>query len=126
MTAAGVVLFFAPLGQVTRHLGQISSLGLISITPAATLAGIALLALTFILALGLTRPKPALLAATLVAIVVCLDGVTSIAEPEPRFPTAYWIAASLTTSAGPGIRRPTFRRTSAGPASSIWSRWPST
>ena len=92
MTAAGVVLFFAPLGQVTRHLGQISSLGLISITPAATLAGIALLALTFILALGLTRPKPALLAATLVAIVVCLDGVTSIAEPEPRFPTAYWIA----------------------------------
>ena len=90
--AAGVVLFFASLGRVTEALGRMNSLGLISIMPATALAGLALLTLTFILALGLTRPKQALMAATLVAIVVCLNGVTAVAEPEPRFPTAYWIA----------------------------------
>jgi len=92
IAAVGVALFFVPLGQVTAALGRMNSLGLISIMPPAELAGIALLALAFILALGLTRPKPVLLGAILVAIVVCLDGVTAVAEPEPRFPTAYWIA----------------------------------
>ena len=71
--AAGVVLFFASLGRVTEALGRMNSLGLISIMPATALAGLALLTLTFILALGLTRPKQALMAATLVAIVVCLE-----------------------------------------------------
>ena len=43
---AGTVLFFAPLGHVTAALGRMSGLGLISVLPAAALAGIALLALT--------------------------------------------------------------------------------
>ena len=41
-------------------------------------------------------------------IVVCLDGVTAIAEPAPRFPTAYWIAGfvdyvSRTGHTAPGL-----------------------
>jgi len=36
---AGTVLFFAPLGQVTAALGRMSGLGLISVMPAAALAG---------------------------------------------------------------------------------------
>jgi hypothetical protein len=91
-TVTGAVLFFAPLSQVTAALGRMNGLGLISVMPAATLAGIALLALVFVLALGLSRAKPVLLGATLMAIVACLDGITVVAEPEPRFPTAYWIA----------------------------------
>ncbi len=98
-TVAGIVLFFAPLGHVTAALGRMNGLGLISIMPAAALAGIALLALTFVAGLGLSRAKPLLLGATLVAIVVCLDGVTSVAEPQPRFPTAYWIAGFVDTGA---------------------------
>ncbi len=103
---AGIVLFFAPLGQVTTALGRMSGLGLISVMPAAALAGIALLTLTFVAALGLSRARPLLLGATLVAIVVCLDGVTVIAEPEPRFPTAYWIAGFVDYIARTGHTAP--------------------
>ena len=90
--AVGLALFLASLGSVTASLGRMNGLGLISVMPASTLAGVALLALAFVLALGLARPRPVLLGVMLAAIVVCLDGVTAIAEPEPRFPTAYWIA----------------------------------
>jgi hypothetical protein len=103
---AGTVLFFAPLGQVTAALGRMSGLGLISVMPAAALAGIALLALTFVAALGLSRARPLLLGATLVAIVVCLDGITVVAEPEPRFPTAYWIAGFVDYIARTGHTAP--------------------
>ena len=103
---AGTVLFFAPLGRVTAALGRMSGLGLISVMPAAALAGIALLALTFVAALGLSRARPLLLGATLVAIVVCLDGVTVVAEPEPRFPTAYWIAGFVDYIARTGHTAP--------------------
>jgi hypothetical protein len=103
---AGTVLFFAPLGQVTAALGRMSGLGLISVMPAATLAGIALLALTFVAALGLSRARPVLLGATLVAIVVCLDGATVFAEPQPRFPTAYWIAGFVDYIARTGHTAP--------------------
>ena len=105
-TVAGIVLFFAPLGRVTAALGRMNGLGLISIMPAAALAGIALLALTFVAALGLSRAKPLLLGATLVAIVVCLDGVTVVAEPQPRFPTAYWIAGFVDYVARTGHTAP--------------------
>ena len=90
--AAGLALFLASLGSVTASLGRMNGLGLISVMPASMLAGVALLALAFALTLGLARPRPVLLGVMLVAIVVCLDGVTAIAEAEPRFPTAYWIA----------------------------------
>ena len=90
--AVGLALFLASLGSVTALLGRMNGLGLISVMPASTLAGVTLLALAFVLALGLARPRRVLLGVLLAAIVVCLDGVTAIAEPAPRFPTAYWIA----------------------------------
>jgi len=107
-SAAGFALFLASLGGVTAALGQMSGLGLISVMPAGALAGVTLLALTFVLALGLGRPRPVLLGAVLAGIVVCLDGITAIAEPEPRFPTAYWIAGfvdyvSRTGHTAPGL-----------------------
>src|SRR5271165_5690841 len=106
--AVGLALFLASLGSVTASLGHMNGLGLISVMPASTLAGVALLALAFVLALGLARPRPVLLGVMLAAIVVCLDGVTAIAEPEPRFPTAYWIAGfveyvSRTGHTAPGL-----------------------
>jgi hypothetical protein len=108
MAAAGFALFLASLGSVTAALGQMNGLGLISVLPAGALAGMTLLALTFVLALGLARPRPVLLGVMLVGIVVCLDGITAIAEPEPRFPTAYWIAGfvdyvSRTGHTAPGL-----------------------
>ena len=103
---AGTVLFFAPLGRATAALGRMNGLGLISVLPTAALAGIALLALTFVAALGLSRARPLLLGATLVAIVVCLNGVTVVAEPEPRFPTAYWIAGFVDYVARTGHTAP--------------------
>lgn len=106
--AAGFALFLASLGSVTAALGHMSGLGLISVMPAGALAGVALLALTYVLALGLARPRPVLLGVMLAGIVVCLDGVTAIAEPDPRFPTAYWIAGfvdyiSRTGHTAPGL-----------------------
>ena len=107
-SAAGFALFLASLGGVTAALGHMSGLGLISVMPAGALAGVTLLALTFVLALGLARPRRVLLGVMLGGIVVCLDGVTAIAEPEPRFPTAYWIAGfvdyvSRTGHTAPGL-----------------------
>ena len=51
---------------------------------------------------------PSASAAVLVALVVCLDGVTAFIEPEPRFPTAYQILGfvhyiSRTGHAAPGL-----------------------
>ena len=106
--ALGLGLFLVSLGRVTASLGRMNGLGLISVMPASMLAGIMLLVLAFVLALGLARPRPILLGVMLVAIVVCLDGVTAMAEPAPRFPTAYWIAGfvdyvSRTGHTAPGL-----------------------
>ena len=92
MAAFGLALFLASLGSVTAGLGHMNGLGLISVMPASALAGLALLALSFVLVLGLAHPRPVMLGGVIVAIVVCLNGVTAIAEPAARFPTAYWIA----------------------------------
>lgn len=86
----GLVLFGVPLRHV--DLGRMSAIGLVSVLPAASLAGIGLLMLAFVLALGLHRARPLLLGAMLVAIVLCLHGVTSIIESQPRFATGYQIA----------------------------------
>ncbi len=108
MAAAGLALFVAYLGTVTARLGQMSGLGLISVLPPRALDGVLLIVLAFILALGLGRPRHAMLGVMLVAIVTCLDGVTALVEPEPRFPTAYWIAGfvdyvSRTGHSAPGL-----------------------
>jgi O-antigen/teichoic acid export membrane protein len=108
LSAAGLAVFMSSLGSVTARLGQMTGLGLISVLPPRALAGVLLIAVAFVLALGLSRPWHAMLGGMLIAIVVCLDGVTAIAEPDPRFPTAYWIAGfvdyvSRTGHTAPGL-----------------------
>jgi O-antigen/teichoic acid export membrane protein len=112
---AGLALFFGTVGQATPKLDSMSGLGLISIMPRASLAGLVLLALAFVLALGRARPKPLLLGALVAAIVICLDGVTAVMEPEPRFPTAYWIA---------GFVEYIYRTGHTSPALSAYFSWP--
>ncbi len=106
LAAAGLALFFLPLRGVS--LSRMTGLGLISVLPAASLIGVGMLTLAFVLALGLPRARPAVLGAMLVGIVICLDGVTAIIEPEPRFATAYQIAGfveyiSRTGHSAPGV-----------------------
>jgi hypothetical protein len=103
---AGFVLFFASLRHV--RLGQMNGLGLLSVLPHGAIAGVVILALAFTLGVALPRPHPVGLAAGLAALVICLDGVTTFIEPEPRFPTAYQIAGfiqyiSSTGHATPGL-----------------------
>jgi hypothetical protein len=88
--AAGLLLFLLPLHGV--RLGAISGLGLVSVLPVASLAGLALLVAAFAAMLARRRPAAAVLVAMLVAVVFCLDGVTALVEPLPRFPTTYQIA----------------------------------
>ena len=103
---AGIAAFFASLRHVP--LSQMNGLGLLSVLPRGALAGVVILALSFILALALPRQRPVMLAAQLAALVICLDGVTTFIEPEPRFPTSYQIAGfiqyiSSTGHATPGL-----------------------
>jgi hypothetical protein len=90
MAVSGAALFAVPL----RHVGleRMDAFGLISVLPLASLAGLGLLTLAFVLALGLRRARPLLLGGILVAIVLCLHGVTSVIESQPRFATSYQIA----------------------------------
>lgn len=87
---AGVALFLLPLRGVA--LGRMNGLGLISVLPIASLAGLALLVTAFVVLLARPRPSTWLLAALLVALVFCLDGVTGLIEPLPRFATAYQVS----------------------------------
>jgi hypothetical protein len=108
LAAAGLVLFVTSLSSVTARLGQMNGLGLVSVLPVKALAGVTLIAVAFVLALGLSRHWRVVLGVMLAAIVVCLDGVTAIAEPAPRFPTAYWISGfvdyvSRTGHTAPGL-----------------------
>lgn len=89
-TGVGLLLFVLPLRHVT--LTSIGGLGLISVLPVASLAGLALLVMAFVAMLAGRRPRPAMLAAMLMAVIFCLDGAAAIAEPLPRFATAYQIA----------------------------------
>ncbi len=86
----GLVLFAVPLRHI--DLGRMSSIGLVSVLPVTSRAGIALLVLAFVSALGLGKARPALLGGMLIAIVLALHGVTSVIESAPRFPTGYQIA----------------------------------
>ncbi len=106
LAAGGLAMFLVPLRGI--DLNRMNGLGLISVLPTASLAGAALLVVAFILTLGLREHRPVMLGAMLVAIVVCLDGVTVVAEPEPRFATAYQIAGfvefiSRTGHTAPGV-----------------------
>jgi hypothetical protein len=86
----GLALFWLPLRAI--DLGAMDGLGLISALPVASLCGLAIVAISFVVLLARSRPATALMAVILVGVVFCLDGVTAIVEPLPRFPTAYQIA----------------------------------
>jgi hypothetical protein len=103
---AGIAAFFASLRHVP--LSHMNGLGLLSVLPHGAVAGVVILALAFVLGIALPRPHPLGLAAGLVALVICLDGVTTFIEPQPRFPTAFQIAGfiqyiSSTGHATPGL-----------------------
>src|ERR1019366_9242488 len=106
LAAAGFALFFACLRGV--DLTRMNGLGLLSALPVGAVAGVALLALAFMLGLALPRAHPAGLGAALAGLVICLDGITAFIEPEPRFPTTYQIAGfveyvSRTGHTAPGL-----------------------
>ncbi|MGI9006406.1 MAG: hypothetical protein ACR2FU_09455, partial [Streptosporangiaceae bacterium] len=103
---AGLALFVVPLRGV--HLNAMNGLGLFSVLPVASLAGLILLVLAFAAMLGRRRPSPAVLGLLLVAIIFCLDGVTALVEPLPRFATTYQAYGFVnyvrnTGSVAPGI-----------------------
>jgi hypothetical protein len=87
---AGLLLFLLPLRGV--RLGALDGLGLISVLPVASLAGLVLLVVSFVTMLARRRPAAPVLVAMLIGVVFCLDGVTALIEPLPRFPTTYQIA----------------------------------
>jgi hypothetical protein len=87
LAVAGLLGFLLPLGWV--KIGSMNGLGLISVLPVASLAGLGLLIAAFAAMLVRRKPVALVLLAMLVAIIFCLDGVTSIVEPLPRFATTY-------------------------------------
>ncbi|MER0478950.1 lipopolysaccharide biosynthesis protein [Streptomyces sp. Edi2] len=90
LLATALALFWLPLrGMGDTALDRMDGLGLISVLPVATLAGVALLVAAFGAALSLARPRRALLAAVLLLTVVALHALPAVLETEPRFPTAW-------------------------------------
>jgi hypothetical protein len=103
--ALGIALFWLPLRGV--HLTAMNGYGLISVLPIATLLGAAVLTVTFLVTLGLSRPHRGLLIAQLAVTVVSLHGIAQFLEPYARFPTAWqhagfieFIARTHTVDAG--------------------------
>lgn len=88
--ALALALYWLPtLGMTEADLDEMGGLGLISILPAPTLVGAALLVVVFASLLWTERPHKALLLVTLVATVVCLHSLPAVLEDEPRFATAW-------------------------------------
>jgi hypothetical protein len=88
--AVGLVSFLVPLRTVS--LKAMDGLGLISALPIASIAGLVLMVAAFVAMLIRRRPAVVVLCLMLVAVVFCLDGVTALIEPLPRFPTAYQVS----------------------------------
>ncbi|MEV0113865.1 lipopolysaccharide biosynthesis protein [Streptomyces sp. NPDC050844] len=83
-------LYWLPLtGIGEADLDGMGGLGLISILPAPTLLGAALLIVVFASLLWMDRPHRVLLLVTLIATVVCLHALPAVLEDEPRFATAW-------------------------------------
>ncbi|MFE1774675.1 lipopolysaccharide biosynthesis protein [Streptomyces sp. NPDC059008] len=90
LLAAAAALFWLPLrGMGDADLDGMTGLGLISVLPAATLAGVVLLVAAYAWALWLPTPRRTLLTAVLVLTVVSLHALPAVLETEPRFPTAW-------------------------------------
>ncbi|GAB2809749.1 hypothetical protein GCM10022221_03920 [Actinocorallia aurea] len=83
----GAVLYWVPLRGVTPR--DANGLGLISVLPAPTLVGAAVLTLTFVATLALRRASRPLLGAQVVLVVFALHTLAQIMEPVARFPTVW-------------------------------------
>lgn len=90
VAAGALALFLLPLRGIS--LRAMNGLGLISVLPLASVAGLALLVACFVAMLALRRTYSVVLAVLLAALVFCLDGVTGLIEPLPRFATAYQVS----------------------------------
>ncbi len=86
----GLLLFLLPLSGV--RIEALGGLGLISVLPVLSLVGLALVVGSFVVMLGRRRPAAAVLVVMLAGVVLCLDGVTALVEPLPRFATTYQIS----------------------------------
>ncbi|MBZ9639162.1 polysaccharide biosynthesis C-terminal domain-containing protein [Streptomyces sp. PSKA30] len=87
---AALLLYWVPalrLGEA--DLDRMGGLGLISVLPAPTLVGAALLVVVFASLLWLGREHRTLLLVTLLATVVSLHALPAVIETEPRFATAW-------------------------------------
>ena len=73
---------------------RIGDLGLVSAIPVAVFASLALLTTGFAVALRESQPRPALLAAYIVVLLLLLAGAPALLEHEPRFATA-WLHAGF-------------------------------
>ncbi|MWA10110.1 lipopolysaccharide biosynthesis protein [Streptomyces sp. BA2] len=88
--ALALALYWLPTVGITEaDLDEMGGLGLISILPAPTLLGAALLVVVFASLLWLERPHKALLLTTLLTTVVCLHALPAVLEDVPRFATAW-------------------------------------
>ncbi|MBC6459318.1 hypothetical protein [Actinomadura sp. HBU206391] len=83
----GLALFWLPLRGV--RLDTMSGYGVISVLPALTLLGVAVLTANFLITLALSRPRPVLLTAQLLGMAVSLHALAQALEPVARFPTAW-------------------------------------
>lgn len=92
LTAVGLLMYLLPLGRV--DLTGMNGYGLVSVLPAVSLVGLALLTVAFLLALSFPRPHPLLLGTQLAGLAGCLYGVSSLIEPLPRFPIS-WVHLGL-------------------------------
>ncbi|MBH1936608.1 lipopolysaccharide biosynthesis protein [Streptomyces sp. AV19] len=87
---AGLALYWLPLKAVGEvNLDGMGGLGLVSVLPAATLVGTAVLVAAFAAALVPARPRTWLPAAVLLATVVSLHALPAVLEDRPRFATAW-------------------------------------
>ncbi|GHE53790.1 lipopolysaccharide biosynthesis protein [Streptomyces capitiformicae] len=87
---SALLLYWVPaLALNDNDLDRMDGLGLISVLPAPTLVGAALLATVFASLLWLGREHKGLLLITLLATVVSLHALPAVIETEPRFATAW-------------------------------------
>ncbi|MGW1379364.1 lipopolysaccharide biosynthesis protein [Streptomyces sp. NPDC002446] len=90
LLATALALFWLPLrGMGDSDLDRMTGLGLLSVLPAATLAGVVLLVGAYAWALWLPGPRRTLLLAVLLLTVAALHALPAVLETEPRFPTAW-------------------------------------
>lgn len=107
LTVGALLLFWLPLIGVDVE-PMTSGLGLIAVLPVASLLGLWLLGAAFVGALALRRPCRPLLAVQLLAITVCLHGVTAVLEALPRFSITFVHLGMVDHIVRTGIAPPDF------------------